>query len=76
METKNINLRGEETAVIFYTRQRRLEEQCCGINCQPRSENRNERNYERFKKVIKQIDLDKMNFCTYNNNKDEIYLYE
>ena len=80
METKNKNLRGEETAVIQRPQTEFLHASVTfrGAvlwNKLP-AKIRNERNYERFKKAIKQIDLDKMDFCTYNNNKDEIYLYE
>ena len=77
---KNKNLRGEETAVI-----QRPETEFLHASVTFRgavlwnklpAKIRNERNYERFKKVIKQINLDKMDFCTYNYNKDEIYLHE
>ena len=80
MGTKNKNLRGEETAVIQRPQTEFLHASVTfrGAvlwNKLP-AKIKNERNYERFQKVIKQIELDQMDFCTYNNNKDEICLYE
>ena len=79
METKNKNLRGEKTAVIQRPRTEFLHASVtfrgAVLKNKLPAKIRNDRNYERFKKVIKQIDLDQMDFCTYNN-KDEIYLYE
>ena len=70
---ENRNLRGEETAVI-----QRPEAEFLHATVTFRGavlwnelppKIRNERNYERFKKAIKQIDLDQMDFCTYNQGR-------
>ena len=67
---ENRNLRGEETAVIQRPQAEFLHAsvtfRAAVLWNELPAKIRNERNYERFKKAIKQIDLDQMDFCTYS----------